>query len=397
MGPFVPDFITDEMNLVVALFLGIAFGYVLEQAGFSSSRRLAGVFYGYDFTVLRVFFTAAITAMLGIILLGFFGWLDTDIIYVNPTFLGPAIVGGAIMGVGFVIGGYCPGTSVCAAAIGKKDALAFVFGGLLGVFLFGEFFSLYDGFFESGAFGPLKVFDSLGLSSGMFVFVLILFAVLAFALTTRIERKVNPENGTQRWPVRKHVASGGFVLLLGAVMIVLPGRKQSLLNEVASASYAKEHPLHLMTDDELAFRILDKDPRLVIIDVRDPEEYKKLALPGSVNVGLDGLFGKEYASVLGMRHKERVFVDDDGTTAKTAALLATRLGYDDIRVLEGGLTGLQANILRFKAPEGVPDPDLVDTYRFRERASTQLAKMIEENKNAANKPKAPMKKIQGGC
>ena len=54
MGPFVPDIISDQLNLVVALILGIGFGFVLEQAGFSSSRRLAGLFYGYDFTVLQV-------------------------------------------------------------------------------------------------------------------------------------------------------------------------------------------------------------------------------------------------------------------------------------------------------------------------------------------------------
>jgi uncharacterized membrane protein YedE/YeeE len=125
MGPFVRDLISDQLNLVVALLLGIGFGFVLEQAGFSSSRRLAGVFYGYDFTVLRVFFTAAVTAMSGVLLLGYFGLLDTDAIFVNPTWLLPAIVGGAIMGVGFILGGYCPGTSVCAAAIGKIDAMFF--------------------------------------------------------------------------------------------------------------------------------------------------------------------------------------------------------------------------------------------------------------------------------
>jgi uncharacterized membrane protein YedE/YeeE len=129
MGPFVPEVISDQLNLVVALVLGIGFGFALEQAGFSSSRRLAGVFYGYDFTVLRVFFTAAITAMSGVLLLGYFGFLDTEAIFVNPTWLFPAIVGGAIMGVGFVLGGYCPGTSVCAAAIGKIDAMFFVGGG----------------------------------------------------------------------------------------------------------------------------------------------------------------------------------------------------------------------------------------------------------------------------
>jgi len=105
MGPFVPELISDQLNLIVALFIGVAFGFVLEQAGFSSSRRLAGVFYGYDFTVLRVFFTAAITAMSGTLLLAYFGYLDLQSIYVNPTWLMPAIVGGIIMGFGFIIGG----------------------------------------------------------------------------------------------------------------------------------------------------------------------------------------------------------------------------------------------------------------------------------------------------
>ena len=56
MGPLVPDIIGNELNLVVALLIGIAFGFILEQAGFSTSKKLVGLFYGYDFTVLRVFF-----------------------------------------------------------------------------------------------------------------------------------------------------------------------------------------------------------------------------------------------------------------------------------------------------------------------------------------------------
>ncbi|MCK9410151.1 MAG: sulfurtransferase, partial [Bacteroidetes bacterium] len=83
MFPLVPNLISEELNLIVALLIGIAFGFVLEQAGFSSSKKLAGVFYGYDFTVLRVFFTAGVTAMSGVIILGYLGWLDTEFIYIN--------------------------------------------------------------------------------------------------------------------------------------------------------------------------------------------------------------------------------------------------------------------------------------------------------------------------
>jgi hypothetical protein len=54
MGPLIPQgFINPDLNLFFAFVIGLGFGSVLEQAGFSSSRKLAGLFYGYDFIVLR--------------------------------------------------------------------------------------------------------------------------------------------------------------------------------------------------------------------------------------------------------------------------------------------------------------------------------------------------------
>ena len=88
IGPLIPmGVIGQGWDLVIALIIGMAFGYVLESAGFSSSRKLVGVFYGYDFTVLRVFMTAALTATLGLLYFGYMGWLDLSMIYVNETFL----------------------------------------------------------------------------------------------------------------------------------------------------------------------------------------------------------------------------------------------------------------------------------------------------------------------
>ena len=115
MGPLVPDIIGPNLNFVFAIAIGVAFGWILEQAGFSTSRKLVGLFYGYDFTVLRVFFTGGVVAMFGVIALQHFGMLDINLIYINPTFIWSALVGGVIMGLGFVIGGFCPGTSICAA------------------------------------------------------------------------------------------------------------------------------------------------------------------------------------------------------------------------------------------------------------------------------------------
>jgi hypothetical protein len=191
IGPLIPmGVIGQGWDLVIALLLGMAFGYVLESAGFSSSRKLAGVFYGYDFTVLRVFFTAAITAMVGLLYFGYMGWIDLSMIYVNETFIYATLIGGVIMGLGFIMGGFCPGTSICAVAIGKIDAMIFTAGMFLGILIFSEAFPLFENLYSSEPMGPVKVFDVLGISEGLFAFLLIIVALVAFVVTTWIQKRV---------------------------------------------------------------------------------------------------------------------------------------------------------------------------------------------------------------
>jgi hypothetical protein len=181
MGPLsVNELISENTNLFLAFIIGIGFGFVLEQSGFSSSRKLAGVFYGYDTVVLKVFFTAAITAMLGLLFFSLFGWVDLSLVYINPTYLTSAIIGGVIMGLGFIMGGYCPGTSFCGASIGKIDAFVFIGGLFLGVFIFGIGFNLWEGLYMAKNLGEPKVSESLGMSDGFFALLLILIALAMF-------------------------------------------------------------------------------------------------------------------------------------------------------------------------------------------------------------------------
>jgi len=181
MGPLViNEIISENTNLLLAFFIGIAFGFVLEQAGFSSSRKLAGVFYGYDTVVLKVFFTGAVTAMLGLLFFSLFGWLDLSLVYVNETFLWSAILGGVVMGAGFIMGGYCPGTSFCGAAIGKIDAMVFIIGLFLGVFLFAEGYPLWESLYKAGFMGSPRISEYFGISEGLFALFVIIAAVLMF-------------------------------------------------------------------------------------------------------------------------------------------------------------------------------------------------------------------------
>ena len=395
MGPLVPDIISDQANLIIALLLGIAFGFVLEQAGFSSSRKLTGLFYGTDFTVLRVFFTAGVTAMSGVLILGQLGLLDTDLIYINPTFLHSAILGGVIMGVGFVVGGYCPGTSFCGAAVGKIDGMVFIVGGLSGVCLFGEGYPYLQGIYKAGERGDLLAFTPLGISAGQFALLLIAVAVAAFVVTSRIEKKINPASPARGFPVRYHRIAGAGVLALGLILAAVPDRKIRLMEKASDAAYLRQHPAALVTPDELAFGILDRDPRLQLIDVRDAAEFTRMSLPGAANIRLDSMFGKEGRELLGSARTKKVFFANSEAGAVRAAALARLLGFENVAALKGGLDGFKSTILNASAPAREVSAQERDAYQFRLRAAPQIATLIRER--SAPKPVKAVKRVQGGC
>lgn len=179
----------EWLNLLIGFLIGIGFGFALEQAGFSSSRKLAGMFYGYDTTVLKVFFTAAIVALVGSQLLSFFGLLNLSLVYVNPYYLTATLIGGVIMGAGFIMGGFCPGTGLSALSIGKIDALFFLIGGMAGAFIFAETYPLIETISMSSYKGPVKVNEWMGLSPGIFTLILIVAAVIMFWMAEKAEKK----------------------------------------------------------------------------------------------------------------------------------------------------------------------------------------------------------------
>jgi uncharacterized protein len=177
------------LDLMIALIIGAGFGFALEQAGFSSSRKLVGMFYGYDTTVIKVFFTASIVALVGSQLMSYLGLLDLNKVFVNEFYVKAALVGGVVMGAGFILGGFCPGTGLSAMSIGKIDAIFFFLGGLTGAFLFAETYPSIKSLANSSYQGPVKINEVLGVSPGLFTLLLIIIAVALFWLAEKAEKK----------------------------------------------------------------------------------------------------------------------------------------------------------------------------------------------------------------
>lgn len=181
--------LTGHAADLASLFVGFLFGFVLERGGLADSRRLAAQFYLHEQRVLKVMFSAIVVAML---LLGWaagVGLLAPERLYVNPTYLGPGILGGLLLGMGFIVGGYCPGTSIVATATLKLDALAFVLGCLCGVTAFGESVAGFETFFEGDARGRVTLPEAFGLPSGVVVVGVVVMAIGMFRGAEALERR----------------------------------------------------------------------------------------------------------------------------------------------------------------------------------------------------------------
>jgi len=178
----------DETSLVIAFVIGIGFGFFLERAGFGSARKLVSQFYLNDLAVFKVMFTAIVTAMLGVTYLSWLGVLDLSLVYLSPTYVLPQLVGGLVLGFGFVVGGYCPGTSVAAFATGKLDGLVYLLGILAGTFVFAEAYPLVARFHGATSLGDTTIPQYFNLPYGLVVFAVVVIAVSGFWAAGLVER-----------------------------------------------------------------------------------------------------------------------------------------------------------------------------------------------------------------
>ena len=205
-------------SLQIAGLVGFFFGFVLERAGFGDARKLTAIFYLRDFAVLKVMFTAIVVCVLGLLYLSFLGWMDLGRVYILPTYIWPQIAGGLILGVGFVMGGYCPTTSIVATVSGKLDGLIFILGMVLGSIIFAELFPLLQGFYEAGSMGAVLLPDFLHLNTGVVALLVCLMALGAFWVTERVENRFGNPDQLPKGSRKVKRTAAGVLILLGLIL-----------------------------------------------------------------------------------------------------------------------------------------------------------------------------------
>jgi hypothetical protein len=348
----------------IYLLIGILFGATLETAGFGNSRKLAAQFYFKDLTVFKVMFTAIIVACTLIFLSSSIGLLDYNLVWVPPTYLWPGIAGGLIMGAGFIVGGFCPGTSLVAMATGKVDGIFFVLGVLSGIFVFGETVDSFGVFFESSYMGRFTLPELFGLDYGVVVLAVVIMALLMFWGAEKIEAAVGGETAQKapRWAVP---AAAALVALAALSLVIGQPDNADRWNRIEAEQIAlvDERSVQI-SPAELLSVIHDAQVKAVMLDMRDERHYNQFHIHGAQRLAPDEVV--DTAREFMMEPANTVFItmgnDESAATEAWKTLKAESL--PNVYILEGGVN----NWIRTYA-----EPSFVEQRLLRNRGNDQPA------------------------
>ena len=356
---FIATSAAHPWTYIVFGLIGFAFGFTLEMSGFGNSRKLAAQFYFTDLTVLKVMFTAIITAMVLMFGAVGLGLLNFSQVWVNPTYLASGILGGLIMGVGFIVGGFCPTTSLAAASTGKVDGMFFVLGGFFGAFLFSETERYFDHWYtNAGYYGRLTLDQVFHLPVGIVVLLVVLMALFMFWGAEQLERLFGKKDLSKE-PKLRVVGAGAVLLLALTVVFIGTPSLEEKYNKLSftrtetipqlnadpvvktltySADEMLEKRLVQITPAEVFKTIYNQNVNLILLDVRSESDFNLYHIKGAINVPLEKL-PSVVPALLTEPPANSVFIlmSNDETAATQAWKQLVASSVPNVYILEGGV------------------------------------------------------------
>ncbi len=326
-----------QEGLIVAVLIGIAFGFVLERAGFGRADKLAAQFYLRDMRVFKVMFTAIVTAMLGLVIasgLGLTSLRDISESIASLTWIWPMAIGGFVLGAGFIISGYCPGTSIVAMGSGNVDGLFTVIGVISGTFVYSELLQIpkFHQFHNAAPKGAWFLYDVVKVAPALIALAVTLMAVLAFIGAEKVEAMLG---GSKTALMTRRIV---FASLLAVALVAAAPRVRERSESRGGAARAET-----ITASQLAKIVVDEPWSVRVIDVRDAAAFAKERIPGAINLPASSLAELTADS-------RRIVVVAEGSERLPAVESAAPL------VLAGGMAAWNADPLVKALTTGAPPP-----------------------------------------
>ncbi len=387
---FTNDLFGHGTGLLLGTLVGFAFGFVLERAGFGNAKNLAAQFYLTDTRVLKVMFSAIATACAGMGILAGFGVLDLSQVTVPETFIGPHVAGGLLLGIGFIVSGYCPGTGVVAMASGKLDGLLSVVGVMAGSFLFGLVYDPIERFYLSGAMGSVTLPRLLGIPYPVVAAAVVAMAIGAFIGGEKLEEVFTKRVGVPMPPasprLRNRVFAGfAATAVLGLATMAVPSRAVPSPPRVAGT----------ITPLDLAKKLVSSPQDIWLLDLRAAGVAARARIPGALTLAPDDR-GARFAASLPATRSLVVYGDAD----LPALPEGVRSHPGEVLVLSGGWEAWQKAVLTAPTPPESPTPTLIAEFRMQSALNgfftgARAAEPVKLQVKAAAAAAAPKK--GGGC
>ena len=392
-------FASEELYLLTAVVLGFLFGFSLERAGFGNARKLAAQFYLYDMTVFKVMFTAILVAMVGLYTLNGLSLVDMSMMWINPTFMWAQAIGGFLLGVGFILSGLCPGTSVVSAASGRIDAVVAFVGIFIGTAAFAvavDFIPGMEALYNGGSMGVSVLPELLAVPAPLFVLGVVIVAGAAFIGAEKVEKIFQRKYGlielepkvTRRTP-RLKFAVAGSLALVAVVAAFAPPRT---LERPA-------RPMDSIEPLELAELIISGDPDLKILDFRTiaGEDWAE-SIPGACGCGTD--VQKATETAMSVPAGTRIVIyDESGIWTEVPGTWPETVEY---RYLRGGYAAWASDVRTAAQPTGHSLAERERVERQNQISAYFTGAAVQTSSVAAPPPIMPMsggakKKKAGGC
>jgi rhodanese-related sulfurtransferase len=200
--------------------------------------------------------------------------------------------------------------------------------------------------------------------------------------------------------IRKEFSA--LLMLLSLILAILPltanrsftAKPEKLLPEVLNEDVS-------FTVDQVAEFIVREDNTVQLIDLRSPEEFRKQAIPGAVNIPYPEFIGKDPEAWLGNKKIRNIFYTTEDTEADYALVYARGLEYENTYVMEGGITEWVTTVMETKfAGDRITAREnaLFETRRRAGEMFTELNSLPDSLKTQfLESRKFSAKKLDGGC
>ena len=262
------------------------------------------------------------------------------------------VVGGLLFGVGFVMGGWCPGTAAAGFAAGRIDALVFLLGTLGGSILFNELFPVIRSLYAAGDQGVQMAYTTMGMSRNGFILAFTLVAVAAFWLAEWAEKARTGRAPYLGSPFLK-AFSLALVALAGGLFVLTPTTTGAAAKSAGAANVTAvdekalmervEQALDHIEPEEIADRLMAGEPDLVVVDVRPAAEFNAFHIRGALNVPLAQLA----EALQPYKHKGLIVLYSNGMTHPAQARDSLqRQGFGNVYLLTDGLQGFRDRCLK---------------------------------------------------